>query len=199
MKKIYLIIVLGLGLLNAQVGLGQASGWEWAKSKGGTGWEDGFAIVLDDSDNVYTTGDFEGTVDFDAGPGVVNLTSAGFYDIYISKSDSAGNLVWAKRIGGNMGGAPFYESGYAITLDALGNVYVTGHFTGTVDFDPGVNTFNLTGGGVFVLKLNRGGDFIWARAMGAAGYNMGTSIAVDGAGNVITSGIYQGQGDFDPD
>ena len=98
---------------------------------------------MDASGNVYTTGYFQGTVDFDPGAGTFNLTSAGLQDIFISKLDAAGNFVWAKQLGGTLN-----DVGYSIALDTSGNVYTTGFFRDTVDFDPGAGTFNLTPAGI---------------------------------------------------
>jgi len=75
--------------------------------------------------------------------------------------------VWAKAILGSNS-----IIGRGIAVDEQGNVYITGHLTGTADFDPGVGTFylsNSTGvdhSDVFVLKLDSDGEFAWARAMG---------------------------------
>src|SRR5678815_2668631 len=72
----------------------------WAKSMGGISYDDGYELVLDASRNVYITGDFSGTVDFDPGVGTYELTSAGDYNIFISKLDTNGNFIWAKGTGG---------------------------------------------------------------------------------------------------
>lgn len=58
---------------------------QWAKSFGGTAWEIGYSLALDGSGNVYITGEFDGTVDFDPGAGTFNLNSAGDRDIFILK------------------------------------------------------------------------------------------------------------------
>jgi hypothetical protein len=99
----------------------------------------GSDIAVDANGSVYTTGDFADTVDFDPGVGTANLTSAGGSDIFISKLDSNGDFAWAKRIGGT--GA---DVGRRIAVDTALNVYTTGTFEGTVDFDPGIGTANLT-------------------------------------------------------
>jgi hypothetical protein len=58
------------------------------------------ATTVDIHGNVYTTGYFIGTVDFDPGAGTANLSSSGSsYDIFISKIDANGNYVWAKKYG----------------------------------------------------------------------------------------------------
>ena len=171
--------------------------YQWAKNLGGTNAEGGYGVAVDGSGNVYTTGVFQGTVDFDPGPGTFTIASFGSQDIYISKLDALGNFVWAKSIGGT--GA---DAGLAITLDGASNVYVTGYFNGTVDFDPGPVAVNITSSGgsqdIFALELNSSGNYIGAVSMGGTGSDQGFSIAVDIAGNVYTTGLYAGVADFDP-
>lgn len=201
MKKILLsfcFLVLAI-LANAQTPT-----FHWAKSFGGsTTFDDvGYAIAVDDNGNVYITGKFIGTADFDPGPSVYTLTSvSGNYDIFVSKFDALGNFVWAKNMGGNSS-----DIGNAIAVDSTGNVYITGRFSGTGDFDPGVGVFNLTvaGGGstevdLFISKLNSLGDFVWAKHIGGTtSYDEGTSIELDNNGNVVIAGYFNGTVDFDP-
>ena len=105
----------------------------------GTSNNYGQSVVLDSSGNIYTTGTFAGTADFDPGDGIANLTSTGGNDVFVSKLDMSGNYVWAKGFGGTNG-----ESGYSVAVDSLGNVYTTGIFQGTADFDPGSGIANMT-------------------------------------------------------
>ena len=177
------------------VGL-HAQSFEWAKSVGGTGDLIGRSIAVDALGNVYTTGPFLETVDFDPGAGVMNLTSQGHDDIFVKKLDSLGNLVWVKSVGGTS-----FDGGYSIAVDAQGNVYTTGYFVGTVDFDPGAGTVNLTsqgGSDIFIQKLDALGDLVWAKSVGGTGNDNGRSIAVDAQGNVYTTGDFRGIVDFDP-
>jgi len=171
----------------------------WAKRIGGTGSEEGSSITVDSSSNVYTTGSFEGTVDFDPGAGTANLTSMGGADIFISKLDGHGNFAWAKRIGGavNING----DWPNNIIVDSSSNIYTTGAFEGTVDFDPGAGTANLISAGesdIFVSKLDSNGNFVWAKTMGGVTYEEGIGIVIDLSGNVYTTGIFLGTADFDP-
>jgi len=168
----------------------------WARSMGGTGSDDGYAIALDGSGNAYITGIFHDTADFDPGVGTYNLISAGQGDIFISKLDTNGNFVWAKSIGGET----FDDIGLDIVLDGNGNVYSTGEFYDTADFDPGVGTYTLTsiGGDIFISKLDTDGNFVWAKDIGGAGSQTGTAIVVDGGGNVYSTGSFYGTADFDP-
>jgi len=171
----------------------------WAQSIGGSSDEKAFSVAADASGNVYTTGYFRNTVDFDPGSGVFNLTSAGGGDIFISKLDNSGNFVWARAIGGTPANA--IDKGNAIALDNSGNVYTTGRFLNTVDFDPGAGVFNITAAGegdVFISKLNSSGNFVWAIAMGGTDGEEGLSIALDASENIYTTGGFEETADFDP-
>lgn len=168
----------------------------WAKSFGGASSDWGFSISVDATGNVYSTGFFQGTVDFLTGPGTANLTSVGETDIFVLKVDASGTFVWAKKFGGASS-----EYAYGSTTDALGNVYTTGFFQGTVDFDPGSGTENLTAVGfrdIFVQKMDASGNFLWARTFGQASDDSGWSVRTDASGNVYTTGYFYGTVDFDP-
>ncbi|MFN3917972.1 MAG: SBBP repeat-containing protein [Flavobacteriales bacterium] len=168
----------------------------WAKRMGGTGVDYGYGIGIDAAGNVYTTGFFQNTVDFDPGAGVFNLASAGQDDIFVQKLDANGNFVWAKRMGG--AGADY---GIQLTVDATGNVYTVGYFSGTVDFDPNAGVLNLTSSGgsdVFVQKLNTIGDLQWAHRFGSTQADEGYAIQLDATGNVYVTGTFRGTVDFDP-
>jgi len=168
----------------------------WVKQMGGTGSDYGYSITTDANGNVYTTGYFSGTVDFDPGAGTTNLTSAGNIDIFIQKLDANGNLLWVKQMGG-IGN----DSGNTITTDANGNVYTTGHFQVIVDFDPGVGTTNLTSAGlsdIFIQKLDANGNLLWVKRIGGSNEDGASSIITDANGNVYTTGYFQSTVDFDP-
>jgi hypothetical protein len=179
--------------------LDSSGNFVWARAMGGTGGDVGRAVAVDATGNVYTTGSFQGTADFNPGPGVFNLTSVGGDDVFVSKLDSAGNFLWARAMGGT--GSVFTDRGTGVAVDAAGHVYTTGTFTGMVDFDPGPGVFNLTSVGghdVFVSKLDSAGNFLWARAMGGIASDEGKGVVVDGSGNAYITGNFQDTADFDP-
>lgn len=168
----------------------------WGDQFGGTGYDYASAMTVDNLGNIYTTGTFRGTVDFDPGSGTSNLTSGGVEDVFVLKTDANGSYVWAVRVGA--GGS---DIGNEIALDANGFIYVVGSYESTVDFDPGSGTSNLTSQAAtstFVLKLTPGGNFDWARSIGG---NLGTSgegLSVDALGTAHVAGNYSGNADLDP-
>ena len=198
--------ILSLSIVVALLGssiLVSPSASAWSNSSnvavsvwGGQSGDETFSIAVDKNGNIYSTGIFAGTADFDPGAGVVNLTSAGENDIFISKLDPSGNFLWAKRFGDTTG-----DTGKSIAIDSSGNVLVTGDFTGTVDFDPGIGTANRTSNGrydFFLLKLDSSGNFLWVKGIGGLQDESGIFLALDNEGNSLITGIFGGTVDFDP-
>ncbi len=167
----------------------------WAARMGSTASDYGNSIETDATGNVYTVGSFSGTVDFDSGSGISNLTSAGEPDIFLTKFNSGGALVWAKSFGSTS-----FDRGIDLAIDSIGQPVVTGIFSGTVDFNPGAGISNLTASDVdiFILKLTVNGDFVWCRKLGGPGQQSPSSIAIDDSGNIITTGAFISTVDFDP-
>lgn len=179
--------------------------FQWVKQIGGTGWDEGTSVKTDQNNQVYAVGLFIGTVDFDPGIGVFNLSSVGERDAFICKLDAAGNFLWAKQYGDSAS----IDEKSSLGIDSSGNLYITNSFLGTVDFDPGVGSFNLTSQGsdrdIFIQKLDSNGNFIWAKQIGAPFVPAfptpahSNAIAVDAAGNLFLTGYFDGTADFDPD
>lgn len=93
------------------------------------------------------------------------------------------------------------EQTYGVVSDASGNSYITGNFSGTVDFNPSVTANNLTATGftdIFVAKYNSTGQYQWAIGYGGSSvYNTGTDIAIDATGNIYVTGYFSDVVDFD--
>ncbi len=195
MKRLYyLALILGLNGSNLNA---QNLSFEWAKHIGSTEADAATSISIDHLGNVISIGTFKGTVDFDTGIGTSHLTALGDNDIYILKTNSAGELLWVKSMGGTS-----TDYGLSVTVDGSGNIYSTGYFQNTVDFDPGSGVHNLTSDGgtdIYVQKLSSEGEFIWAKHIGGVSVlDIGYSIKVDDSGNVYTTGSFGNVVDFDP-
>ncbi len=178
----------------------QGVAMEWAQQLTSTGqYSNPHMITTDAAGDVYVTGGFSGTMDFDPGPGVANLTAEGFADVFVLKMDGQGKVIWVKQ----MGGLTESDRGRAITVDSAGNVYTTGIFYGTADFDPGPGFEYLTAAtmgwsDVFISKLDKDGSFVWAKSLGNSGADEGNAIAIGPDGNVYIYGNFDGKVDFDP-
>jgi Secretion system C-terminal sorting domain/Ig-like domain CHU_C associated/Beta-propeller repeat len=184
----------------------------WSKQMGGGDFDFGFSIKVDANKNVYTTGGFKDNTsasnpiittsphtDFDPGSGTITLSSAGDFDIFVSKLDSTGAIGangWAKRMGGSAA-----DFGTAITVDRSGNVLTTGWFEGTANFDPN-GTKKLTASGStsyfdnFISKLSSAGVYQWAKVFGGSADDWAVGIAVDSSDNVYTTGGFKNTVDF---
>ncbi|WP_118974431.1 T9SS type A sorting domain-containing protein [Taibaiella koreensis] len=219
MRKLYLSLLwlLCYSLQDLAPARAQAVNFSWAR---GIDNPDGNAAYMnamlnkdhvttvDSMGNVYTAGRFFGTVDFDPGPGVVNLSATGIRSsIYITKINAAGNLVWAKSLRTTTG---YGASATVITIDKKGAVYVAGRLndTSTIDYDPGPGTqigTNADNNSLFIVKLDGSGGYVWAKQFdGALGgvslnsLNYLKGLAVDDAGNVYFAGQFNGGIDLDP-
>ncbi|MEX0811034.1 MAG: T9SS type A sorting domain-containing protein [Chitinophagales bacterium] len=164
-----------------------------------------YSIALDIHSNVYATGQFLGTADFnpdwfqqyilESDYGTSSGGSWGSTDKFIIKLDSAGNLVWAKNLKGRY---DIYVQ--HIAVDQASNIYTVGGFEDVVDFDPGAGVFNLsTPNNIFntyVLKCDSNGNFIWAKSFYGSDLNRPRSVALDGYDNVYLTGRFKGLLDF---
>lgn len=176
----------------------------WAKSLGGSSYDEGLSVTADATGNIFGTGFFTGLADFDPGVGTFTMSSLSSQAAcYVWKLDASGNFVWAKSFIKAGTGLPTIE-GHAIALDGSGNVLIGGSFTqntGGVDFDPGPGTFTLAAVNmdIFITKLDPSGNFVWvAHVNGAVGSNIANDITIDAANNVLATGYFQGTQDFDP-
>ncbi len=175
-----------------------AQNYKWAKAFSSSFENEGFSIVSDANGNVYTTGYFNGTVDFDPNPTTYTLTSNGGKDVFISKLDSLGNFVWAFQIG-----TTNFEESKAIAIDASNNIVITGNYLdATCDFDPSASTFTIGSGfsgGQFIAKYTPAGNFIWAKGIyGSFTTSTTRALLIDNSNNILTTGAFMGTVDFDP-
>jgi len=162
----------------------------WAKKIGGKGYDEGASIAIDANQNIYITGLYEDSADFDPSAGELILVSkAASQDVFVAKYNSWGDIIWAKSIGGNS-----FDIGKSICVDKLGNVFVAGYFVDSCDFNPSSAHYFIKSNGnfdAFVLKLNSSGAFQWAKGFGGGNYDIAYSISLDVQGNVYATGQFQ--------
>ena len=166
--------------------------FELAVTGGSTGADVARSVVTDSAGNVYTTGSFTGTVDFNPGAATLLLTSAGLEDIFVTKSDSAGGFIWARRFGG--AGA---DRGLGIGVTPTGSAVLTGSFSGIAGFDA-ISLASAGSTDVFVTRLDVAGIADWAVRFGSFAEDTGSGIFVDGVAGVYVTGRFESVVDFDP-
>ncbi len=154
-------------------------------------------IATSPSGETWMCGYFEGTGDFNPGPGVDNHTSLGYKDAWVSRFDPNGNFKWART----WGEADDDDVAIAVAHDLSGNCYITGYFGYTVDFDPGPGVVEIPTAGwydAFLLELDQNGDYRWAGTMGGSLDDAGEGIALDSLGNIYIAGEFLDIADLDP-
>ena len=192
-KSSLLIIFLYSLIFNKKV---NAQDHTWSLNLGSFSQERLLGVANDKSGQVYATGFFTGTVDFDPSANVANLVSNGGQDIFVAKYDANGNYDWAFNLGSNMA-----DRGIDIVLDNFGNVIITGYFLDSMDFDPDpLIEVQLVGNpwpakNAFIAKYTNTGLFIWANHLGTG---TGNGVAVDDNNNIYGTGEIDSNHDFDP-
>ncbi len=150
-----------------------------------------FGLAVDSAGNAYVAGETH-SQDFPTANAIQATYGGGFADAFVTKLNAAGSaLVYSTFIGGTV-----FDAGAGIALDSSNNVYITGRTTSS-NF-PLVNpiqaTYNSSRGGAvaFVTKLNAAGTaLVYSTYLGgndSAGFENGSSIAVDSAGSAYVTG-----------
>ncbi|MBP6334478.1 MAG: T9SS type A sorting domain-containing protein [Bacteroidia bacterium] len=158
-------------------------GFLWVKRFGGSGDCRGRAIAVDAAGYAYISGSFSGTATF----GGSNLTSAGNLDIFVAKYTPSGVRVWSRRAGGTR-----EDRGRGLTLDGLGNLYITTSFTQSATFS--TTTLTDATGSKFsaaLAKYDTSGNFSWVRAIGGCcDTTRAYGPSTDASGNVYITGYF---------
>ena len=155
------------------------------------------AIDVDGSGNVFVGFTAYDSVDFDPGQGVAWVVPLGNFtqDIALLKLTANGDFDWVQQYGDV--DSEFFTT---VIVDPQNDVYVIGSFGGTVDFDPGAGTSNMTSAGsadAFILKLSNNGQYVWSRQFGDAGFDFTSDACLDQNGNLYVYGEFSGTVDFD--
>ena len=165
------------------------NGFLWARHFGNTGDDRANAVATDSQNNVIVTGSFQKTVDFGGASLSANdPLNVGQPDIFVAKYSSAGNLLWAVRLGGDS-----YDVGRGLAVDASDNIILTATFTATSAFGAVTLVSTAGSGDVAVAKLSgSNGATLWAKGWGGSAYDFPNSVAVDRAGDVVVTGSLGG-------
>lgn len=166
----------------------------WVSRLGGTGAETLNSLARDAGGNLYVAGSFSGACDFDPGPGMQVLNSVGLQDGYVAKYSSTGDLLWARRFGGT--GADEIND---VAVDAAGNVYSVGRFTGQANTLPNPGPTIVSEGGAsdgFAVSFDAAGAVRWALPIGGTLDDEVRAAAVSSGGSLMVAGMFRGGADF---
>jgi hypothetical protein len=160
----------------------------WAVSFGGFGNDGGYALTINSSGNVVLTGYFEGNVTF----GLIPASSAGAFDVFIL---TCGNLSGAVSSVFTVSGTQS-ESVQDVAIDGAGSIFITGSFSGTVNFGGISKTSVNSNEDAYVAKFNSVGVAQWVATGGGTSNDIAEKIAIDNAGSAIITGRYFGTTTF---
>jgi len=147
----------------------------WARQIGAaSAFTYGYGVGADTAGNVFVAGHTNGTL-----PG---NTSNGFYDLFLTKLDPTGNVLWTQQHGATLA---VQVAGLAV--DADGNSLVAGWTQGSLDGQTNVGAED-----VFVVKVDTTGTRLWTRMFGSPATDYATSVALDPTGNILVAGYTRG-------
>ncbi|UQA56011.1 hypothetical protein [Polyangium aurulentum] len=154
----------------------------WAKRFGDVATQSEPVLAVNSAGDVALFFWGSGSVDFGGGP----LVSGAGTSLYLAKLDASGNHVWSKRFGDTGS-----RTSRKVAMDSAGNVVVVGNMGFSTDFGGGPLPVPGTTAG-FVAKFDTAGNHLWSKPLGNVGDTHATSVAIDGAGNVLVLGDFQG-------
>jgi hypothetical protein len=168
----------------------------WAKSAGGIAWwtdDCGISVAVDASGNSYITGAFNSpTITFGSYTLTNTDSAALMWNVFLTKYDADGNVLWAKSAGGPAWQLEDCDEGTSVVVDASGNVFLTGYFESqTIIFGPDTLT-NAGYSVIFLVKYDANGNVLWAKSSGETDNGFAISLAGDAFGNTYVTGEFIG-------
>ena len=165
----------------------------WVVTLGGTGYDNGVYRVADDGKgNLVALATVTGEVTLEGKDGAIKLTGPASRTVIAKLDKATQKWVWAVELGGdpqdNMSGWD------GLAVDASGNIYYAGKFTGTTTF----GSTTLTSAGdldIFVVKLDADGEVKWAVPAGGPGEDDADTLAV-ADGKLVVGGLFSATADF---
>jgi len=171
----------------------------WSYQLGGSGNDCIRDLVLDGSDNLIITGNFEDNLNFGSAWGTYDIkTSNGLYDVFITKIDTNNTYQWTRNFGGINHDVP-----YKIIHYKNNEMYLAGYFSDEVNFslNPSITDHKTAYGStdIFILKFNSAGQYYWTKIFGGTGQDTVNSITADNDGNIYLGGSFFAEVNFGAD
>ena len=154
----------------------------WGKLIGGSGYDIGDEICTDEDGNVYLTGYHGSSMNVDG----INLTCQGSYDIYVIKYSPNGNIIWARRAGGN---GIDYSVGISYS-HSTSDIFVGGYYNSS-SMTFGTETVNGHGGyDMLLLRYDKDGNEKWVLNEGSTANDYLMGFTIDECSNLYVTGSY---------
>lgn len=171
----------------------------WARGYGTFDYDTHNGMYVDDDGNGYLCADFSTHT---PAPSYLNAGTHPTPVLWFAKIDPQGHLVWENKLRGVA-----HSHIEDLTVDRLGNVYLTGDFPHKIDMGIGrdgkrvvISTDHKQDNtDIFLAKYSANGDLRWAKTFGSSSGDDGECLATDDQGNVYLGGQYHGTADFDSD
>jgi len=144
----------------------------WIRQFGTSGADGGNAIKLDASGNIFVAG---GTT------GKLGKNQFGAYDLFLSKFDSAGQMLWTIQWGTSSD-----DGANGVALDHAGNIYVVGQTSGKLG---GAAFGDLD---MFLTKVDPAGNILWSQQYGTSSPDVAMCVMVDDEANIFIGGSTAG-------
>lgn len=117
-----------------------------------------------------------------------NGSSVQFRNVRITPLDLPPEATWAKRAGSPTSSGSNSDTTLGTVVDAAGNVYATGSFTGTSDFG-GTNVVSAGGNDMFLAKYNAAGALLWVATGGGPDTDQGLALTLSPDGTIVVGGL----------
>jgi probable HAF family extracellular repeat protein len=144
----------------------------WMRQQGTSGFDKANSVTADGNGNVYISGITKGSL------GGLN---AGEQDAFLSKYDADGTLLWTQQLG-----TTEFDESQAVSADGLGHVYISGRTFGNLGGS------NAGQDDAFVGKYDANGSLLWLQLLGTGERDVGLGMTIDAMGNVFVTGFTEG-------
>lgn len=151
----------------------------WARQAGSSANDIAWDLKVDQDGAVYVSGTIEGTAIFETD----TLQNSALMNAFVAKYDSSGNFLWAKQAGG------YITQCYALSVDELKNIYITGYFRDTAFFDDSM-IVSKGEGDLYLAKYDTNGNLLWLASSGGKQHDAGYSLDSDDDHNIYLTGIF---------
>lgn len=178
---LYVLFFFILGSLNSY---GQTNCSSFSTYFGGTQFDEARGVCIDAFKNTYIIGNTYST-DLPITNGLINNSHSGNYDVFISKFDSCGALIWCTYFG-----STGFDSGEKIAVSNDGTIVFCGYTNG-VDLPVTSGCFQAINNGgydCFITKITPNGTIIWSTYFGKTNGDFAYDIKTDEYNNVIIGG-----------